>query len=147
MSLTISARKLIESTLPITRTDNDIELLLSRSVQKINTILDMFVASQLPVHILRGTEPNLRYGFAIRNHISNGEEMLNCPALQSNAEAGNKVPPQLYNEIPQRYDALRVESDTAHAHGLDSRKCIHLASRKQIGDAILRFEDRSILHK
>lgn len=107
----------------------------------------MFVASQLPVHILRGTEPNLRYGFAIRNHISKGGEMLKCPAQQANAEAINKEQQQLYNEIPQRYDALRAESDTAHTYDLDSRKCIHLASRKQIGDAIIRFEDRSILHK
>ncbi|XP_050331692.1 chondroitin sulfate glucuronyltransferase [Bactrocera neohumeralis] len=144
----VQARKLIESTLPITRTDNDIELLLSRSDHNINTILDMFVASQLSVHILRGTEPNLRYGYAIRNHISKGGEVPTCPALQANiAVSRNKEQQELYNEIPQRYDALRAERDTAHAYGLDSRKCIHLASRKQIGDAIIRFEDRSILHK
>ncbi|XP_054728501.1 chondroitin sulfate synthase 2 [Anastrepha obliqua] len=137
----VQARKLIESTLPITRSDNDIEQLLSRTDQTITTILDMFVASQLPVHILRGTEPNLRYGNEIRNYINSGGNILKCPALDDGAH-------RLSNEIPQRYDALRPEVDTANDEaGLHSRKCIHLASRKQIGDAIIRYEDRSILHK
>lgn len=134
---------MIESTLPITRSDNDIEQLLGRTDQTITTILDMFVASQLPVHILRGTEPNLRYGNAIRSHFTSGGGILKCPALREDKKVYH-----ISNEIPQRYDALRPESDKASGMAdLQSRKCIHLASRKQIGDAIIRFEDRSILHK
>ncbi|XP_036318261.1 chondroitin sulfate synthase 2 [Rhagoletis pomonella] len=140
----VQARKMIESTLPITRSDNDIEQLLARTDQTITTILDMFVASKLPVHILRGTEPNLRYGIAIRSHTNSGGDILKCPALREY----NKLY-HISNEIPQRYDAAQPESDTTAdtAADMQRRKCIHLASRKQIGDAIIRFEDRSILHK
>ncbi|XP_067641381.1 chondroitin sulfate glucuronyltransferase [Eurosta solidaginis] len=146
----VQARKMIETALPITRTDNDIEQLITRSDHTFTTILDMFVASQLPIHILRGTEPNLRYGNAIRNYINNGGNLLKCPAARAD---DNKSYHAIYNEIPQRYDALRPEnerttlSNNKNSRNWSKRKCIHLASRKQIGDAIIRYEDRSILHK
>uniref|UniRef100_W8B6G0 Hexosyltransferase n=2 Tax=Ceratitis capitata TaxID=7213 RepID=W8B6G0_CERCA len=145
----VQARQRLESTLPITRSDNDIEQLLSHPNQKINTVLDMFVASQLPLHILRGTEPNLRYGNAIRHYINNGGKILKCPALEKDDVTSNAEQPHISNEIPQRYDAQRADTgdNTQAPTGLDSHKCIHLASRKQIGDAIIRYEDRSILHK
>lgn len=98
------------------RSDLDIEqLLLSTSkprTSKIDSILDMFVAAQHTVHILRAVEPHLRFGLDVRNHLARG----------------GSLPPTL----PQ---------------SCGGQHCIHLASRKQIGDAIIRYEDKSILQK
>ncbi|TDG41640.1 hypothetical protein AWZ03_011938 [Drosophila navojoa] len=113
----VQARKLLDPLgLPIMRSDLDIDqLLLATSkprTSKIESILDMFVAAQHTVHILRAVEPHLRFGLDVRNHLARG----------------GSLPPTL----PQ---------------SCGGQHCIHLASRKQIGDAIIRYEDKSILQK
>ncbi|ALC48759.1 CG43313 [Drosophila busckii] len=109
----VAARKLMDPLgLPIIRNDQDIEELLQSTKRPagIESILDMFVAAQHSVHILRAIEPHLRFGLAVRKHLGRG----------------GTLPPSC---------------------GATASQCIHLASRKQIGDAIIRYEDRSILHK
>ncbi|KAH8314021.1 hypothetical protein KR067_012828 [Drosophila pandora] len=115
----VQARKLLHPQgLPIIRSDLDIDQLLMPTEGPdtrpagVESILDMFVAAQHSVHILRGVEPNLRFGQDVRNYLARG----------------GTLPP----EVPER---------------CGREKCIHLASRKQIGDAIIRYEDKSILHK
>lgn len=78
---------------------------------EIKSIVDMFVASYAPVHILRGVEPNLRLGQRIKYFFdqSPAPEVPKCPA---------------------------ISTDHSNKH------CISLAARKQIGDAILRYQDR-----
>jgi len=78
----------------------------------VESILDMFVAAQHSVHILRAVEPHLRFGLDVRNHLARGG--------------------QLPMPLPK---------------SCGREQCIHLASRKQIGDAIIRYEDKSILQK
>ncbi|XP_055842343.1 chondroitin sulfate glucuronyltransferase [Episyrphus balteatus] len=142
----VQARKKLEDTVPIVHNDNDIELLLNRADKTINTILDIFVGAQLPIHILRGVEPNLRYGTAIKNFLETTSDIPKCPAYssldnnnnnKSNTNQNNNVN-NYSNEIPLRSDNL------SSSNSLSSKKCIHLASRKQIGDSIIRFEDKSI---
>lgn len=112
----VEARKKLESIIPIVRNDNDIDSLQHRSDKNINNVLDMFVAAQLPVHILRAVEPNLRFGEAIRRYFENKDAMIpKCPLHEFNGD-----------------DSLRRTNEN----------CIHLASRKQIGDAIIRFRDK-----
>ncbi|KAH8400297.1 hypothetical protein KR215_009986 [Drosophila sulfurigaster] len=111
----VQARKLMAPLgLPIMHTDLDIEQLL-QSPQRpagVESILDMFVAAQHTVHILRAVEPHLRFGLDVRQHLARGGEL--------------PMP------LPSR---------------CGREQCIHLASRKQIGDAIIRYEDKSILQK
>lgn len=111
----VQARKLLDPLgLPIMRSDLDIEQLL-QSPQRpsgVESILDMFVAAQHSVHILRAVEPHLRFGLDVRNHLARGG--------------------QLPMPLPKT---------------CGREQCIHLASRKQIGDAIIRYEDKSILQK
>ncbi|EDW62593.2 chondroitin sulfate synthase 2 [Drosophila virilis] len=113
----VQARKLLDHLgLPIMRSDLDIEQLLLQAPQRpagVESILDMFVAAQHTVHILRAVEPHLRFGLAVRSHLARG----------------GSLPP------------------TLPADGCGRQQCIHLASRKQIGDAIIRYEDKSILQK
>ncbi|XP_034659870.1 chondroitin sulfate glucuronyltransferase [Drosophila subobscura] len=115
----VQARKLLHPQgLPIIRSDLDIDQLLEPAPQSqsrpegVESILDMFVAAQHSVHILRGVEPNLRFGLDVRNHLGRG------------------------GMLPEQLPEL-----------CGREQCIHLASRKQIGDAIIRYEDKSILHK
>lgn len=127
--------------IPITRTDGDIGRTIRNVVQEysnenndqnspnsnsshqqIHNILEMFIVSQLPVHILRGVEPNLRHGGAIKQYFNEN----------INRNGGEK------RIIPQCPFANSANAE-------DSQKCIHLASRKQIGDAIIRYEDQSII--
>ena len=139
------ARKSIEPLLPIIRSDNDIEQLLAQAPAHINTILDMFVASKLSVHALRGVEPNLRYGIAIRNFMENINNMSDIPQCSSGFSEAASI----------NINSRRGDTEAQNAeNGLDTinnsfskRKCIHLASRKQIGDAIIRYEDKSIINK
>ncbi|KNC21336.1 hypothetical protein FF38_06644 [Lucilia cuprina] len=110
----------------------------------------MFVSSQLPVHMLRGVEPNLRYGTAIKNFIDKNYENNN---IDNN---NNNIPKCMLNDDEQNsidtadYDTNRRSgaSDSRSSRIEQHRhKCIHLASRKQIGDSIIRYEDKSIIHK
>ncbi|KAH8396317.1 hypothetical protein KR222_008113 [Zaprionus bogoriensis] len=111
----VQARKLMDTKgLPIMRSDLDIEQLLHAPQRPagVESILDMFVAAQHSVHILRAVEPHLRFGLDVRSYLGRGGALptplpVNCGRTQ----------------------------------------CIHLASRKQIGDAIIRYEDKSILQK
>uniref|UniRef100_A0A1A9VC24 Hexosyltransferase n=1 Tax=Glossina austeni TaxID=7395 RepID=A0A1A9VC24_GLOAU len=134
----VQARKLVETSLPIMRMDTDIERLFTRADKSINNILDMFVSSKLSVHILRGVEPNLRYGGGIRHFVDkqrreNGNSLTlpKCLAATSDVSDRNSNSKSLPEPLI----------------GSSQRKCIHLASRKQIGDAIIRYEDKSIIHK
>lgn len=147
MFFLLPARKLVETSLPITRTDLDIEQLLARADKTINNILDMFVSSQLPVHMLRGVEPNLRYGTAIKNFIEKNYE--------SNYDNTNN---NNYNNIPKCILINEHKNENTQEDKINGRrtsddrmkqrhKCLHLASRKQIGDSIIRYEDKSIIHK
>lgn len=105
-----------------------------RVPKQYNNILDMFVSSKLPVHILRGIEPNLRFGVAIRNFIENINNMADIPQCNSGVTLSESLD-NGHDRNPDEYN------------GLLKRKCIHLASRKQIGDAIIRYEDKSIINK
>lgn len=101
----------MESLVPIVRTDNDIESILSRADQSINGIIDLFIkAGTIGVHVMRAIEPNLRFGAAIRNHLNRTERIPHC-------EYRNTM---LY------------------------RKCVRLASKKQIGDVIIKYQDSII---
>ncbi|KAL7744560.1 hypothetical protein ACLKA6_017077 [Drosophila palustris] len=113
----VQARKLLDPLgLPIMRSDLDIEQLLQSALRPsgVESILDMFVAAQHTVHILRAVEPHLRFGLDVRNHLARGGKLPMPMPLSSSC---------------------------------GREQCIHLASRKQIGDAIIRYEDKSILHK
>ncbi|KAI9590041.1 hypothetical protein GQX74_008209 [Glossina fuscipes] len=134
----VQARKLVETSLPIMRMDTDIERLFTRADKSINNILDMFVSSKVSVHILRGVEPNLRYGGGIRHFVDkhrreNGNSLTlpKCLAATSDVSDRNSNSKSLPEPLI----------------GSSQHKCIHLASRKQIGDAIIRYEDKSIIHK
>lgn len=123
--------------LPITRTDADIERTVMKGYRwqnniyngdsnsdldqpKIHNILEMFIVSHLPVHILRGVEPNLRYGGAIKQYFDD-----------LSLSKDGRITPRC--------------SFINSTNNRDFHKCIHLASRKQIGDAIIRYEDQSII--
>ena len=134
-SLSRTARKSLETILPITRSDTDIEQLLQRAPKNLNTILDMFVAAKLPIHILRGVEPNLRFGVSIRNFIESISNMADIPQCMAPGDINN-----------ENADLNAQERWGESAMG-SKRKCIHLASRKQIGDALIRYEDKSIVNK
>ncbi|EDW26981.1 GL16491 [Drosophila persimilis] len=76
----VQARKLLHPQgLPIIRSDLDIDQLLEPASQSrpegVESILDMFVAAQHSVHILRGVEPNLRFGHDVRNHLGRGSTL------------------------------------------------------------------------
>lgn len=107
----ISARKSLQSHVPIILNDNDIEKLSTRADQSITTILDVFVKG-LPkesVHVLRGIEPNLRFGSIIRNYVKKTKDIPLCRYLNTD----------------------------------NVNKCIHIASRKNIGDILVRYEIKS----
>lgn len=113
--ITILARKMLQNQVPIVRSDLDIDGLALRSGKHINNIVDMFVESKLNIHIFRAIEPNVRLGFSFQNFIDYHHEVPKCPFLTG--EEHNNV------------DDERV------------KKCLHVASRKQIGDAIVRYRD------
>lgn len=99
-------RKNIEALVPIVRTDNDIEQIFLRDDQTITNILDVFVKADSDIHIMRAIEPNIRFGRAIRSHLSNVSKVPVCELWGSS----------------------------------ESVKCIRIASKKQIGDAVIRYE-------
>lgn len=96
---------MLESQVPIVRTDNDIELLVNRLDKSVKNILDMFVKSKIPLHVLRGIEPNLRFGTNAKEVIDYTKETPMCPYWNTDS----------------------------------ADQCVHLFSRKQIGDVLIRF--------
>lgn len=95
--------------MPIVRADSDIEQIFQRDDQSITNILDVFVKADSDIHVMRAIEPNIRFGRAIKNHLSMAKAMPVC---------------DLWDTV-------------------DSEKCIRIASKKQIGDAVIRFESKT----
>ncbi|XP_059618028.1 chondroitin sulfate synthase 2 [Phlebotomus argentipes] len=85
----VEARKKLESSVPIVRTDRDIPQLLERPDKTVNTIVDMFIKSQTPVHLLRAVEPNLKFGGALIEHLAKGASSPQC-AYRENLESHGK---------------------------------------------------------
>lgn len=106
----VEVRKKLEPILPIVRNDHDIVNLLGRSAIEVNTVIDMFVKRENSIHILRGIEPNLRFGMTINKYLLKNTEIPQC-AFHDTPEAG---------------------------------KCIKFGSRKQIGAAVLDFEENVV---
>lgn len=79
----VEARKKLEGSIPIVRSDNDIRSLLFRSSRDINSIVDIFTKSQIPIHILRAIEPNLRFGESLSYYLSKVENIPQCLAEDS----------------------------------------------------------------
>lgn len=103
-----AVRKSLEHLVPIVRTDNDIDSVLDRADQSINSIIDLFIKANSGIHVMRAIEPNFRLGStAIQNYMKNSNEMPHC---------------EYWNT--ERSD-----------------KCIRIASRKQIGDALIKYQD------
>lgn len=103
----VSARKSLQSQVPIILSDNDIEKLAVGIDDTINSILDVFIKTRSEsMHVLRAIEPNLRFGTIIRKFINKSKNIPLC---------------QYWN------------TDKAD-------KCIHMASRKNIGDTLVRYE-------
>uniref|UniRef100_A0A7G3AFQ6 Hexosyltransferase n=1 Tax=Lutzomyia longipalpis TaxID=7200 RepID=A0A7G3AFQ6_LUTLO len=65
----VEARKKLESSVPIVRSDRDISQLLERTDKSVNSIVGMFIKSDTPIHLLRAVEPNLKFGGALVNHL------------------------------------------------------------------------------
>lgn len=103
----VEARKKLESVVPIVRSDHDIRSLLFRSSRDVNSIVDIFIKSQIPIHILRAVEPNLRFGESLSQYLLHVDELSECVAD-------------------------------------DSSKCLRLASKKQIGSAVLNYEEKIV---
>lgn len=98
----------MESLVPIVRFDSQIEHLLNRDDQSIANILDLFIKSNTGIHIMRGIEPNLRFGRFLRNHLN------------------------VTNSIPK----------CEFRNTVNDSKCVQIASRKQIGDALIKFQSK-----
>jgi chondroitin polymerizing factor len=68
----VDARKRMEDILPIVRSDKDIINLVYDSERKsgqLANIMDMFVKSGMEIHVLRGIEPNLKFGHGLKNFL------------------------------------------------------------------------------
>ena len=72
----ILARKKLESFVPIVRKDADIVNLLARRYQDVTRVLDIFIRAQTSVHLLRATEPMLRFGKGLAEFLENNHEEL-----------------------------------------------------------------------
>ncbi|XP_055614160.1 chondroitin sulfate glucuronyltransferase [Uranotaenia lowii] len=77
----VEARKALEQQLPIVRSDRDIINLVNYTEdQGIRNIADLFVrASGTKIHMLRGIEPNLRFGRVMENFLATdieGEQLM-----------------------------------------------------------------------
>lgn len=77
--VTIAARKKLEASVPIIRSDKDIPLLWSRGNKAVATVLDVFVKAQTAVHVLRAVEPNLRFGEQVANYLMRHQQLPQCP--------------------------------------------------------------------
>jgi len=109
----VDARKKLELVLPIVRSDKDILDLLTTKNNKIKTIIDLFIKSDNPIHVLRAIEPNLRFGDGLNNFLEINDNLPICPYRDNNNNEEND------------------ESD----------KCIRIGSKKLIGDALVHYEE------
>lgn len=105
-----SARKKIESSVPIVRKDADIINLRSRELQQVKNVLDIFIYAKTSVHILRAVEPTLRFGINLDKFL-------------------------------QRFDDRPLPKCEYLNTTLDWR-CVDMASRKQLGEALAAIDDR-----
>lgn len=80
-----SARKKLEAFVPIVKKDLDIISLQSRQYQDVESIIDIFVRAQTPVHILRAVEPTLRLGMHLDKFLDNmsGQALPKCQFLNT----------------------------------------------------------------
>lgn len=101
------ARKNLEQSIPIIRSDNDIENIITRADQSIVGIVDLFIKADTGIHVMRAVEPNLRFGAAIRNHLNRTKYIPQC----------------------EYWNTSQVD------------KCTRIASRKQIGDALVKYQE------
>jgi hypothetical protein len=111
----VDARKKLENEIPIVHTDHDIVNLMNLTSVSVK-IVDLFLQSDLPgVHVLRAVEPNLRFGLALQNYLTE----------QQPAAVGQNVHiPVCQYKNTQNYE-----------------KCIKYGSRKQLGEAIVMYGD------
>ncbi|XP_055531005.1 chondroitin sulfate synthase 2 [Wyeomyia smithii] len=75
----VEARKLLEQKLPIVLSDRDIGNLVNytqetSAVDRIENVVELFVKADSKIHVLRGIEPNLRFGRALENFLSHDPE-------------------------------------------------------------------------
>jgi Chondroitin N-acetylgalactosaminyltransferase len=104
----VDARKRMESEIPIVHNDHDIVGLMNRTSASMNVrIVDLFLQPDMPVHVLRAVEPNLRLGLALQSHLDQ-------------QQAGNVHIPVCQYRNTANYE-----------------QCIKYGSRKQIGEAIV----------
>lgn len=107
------ARKSLRHRVPIVLSDNDIPALLDASTSGtqaapgVRDVVDLFVAAQSAVHMLRAIEPQLRHGARLRRVAVAAAELAVCPL----------------------------------AGGQRNEQCVHVAARKHVGDALVRWED------
>lgn len=112
------ARKSLRHRVPIVLSDNDIPALLDASTSGtqaapgVRDVVDLFVAAQSAVHMLRAIEPQLRHGARLRRVAA---------ATGAAAAAELAVCPL--------------------AGGQRNEQCVHVAARKHVGDALVRWED------
>lgn len=108
--VSFTARKKLEAFVPIVRKDADIVNLQSRQYKDIHRVLDIFIRAQTSVHLLRAVEPTLRFGIGL-------EKFLHNISGQSQS-------------LP-KCEFLNTSMDW---------KCINLASRRQLGEAIVAMD-------
>lgn len=102
--------------MPIVRSDNDIETLMTTSDPAVRHVVDLFVSARSAVHILRAIEPQLRLGAVIRRTLTNLRPDENIP------------------RCPFADDEINDDGD-------QEQRCVHLASRKQIGDVLVKMDE------
>jgi hypothetical protein len=84
----ISARKKLETFVPIVRKDADIINLQSRQHQDVTRVIDIFVRAKTQVHILRAVEPTLHFGVYLNNLLERfqGKMMPKCQFLNTSLD-------------------------------------------------------------
>uniref|UniRef100_A0A1L8E3H9 Hexosyltransferase n=1 Tax=Nyssomyia neivai TaxID=330878 RepID=A0A1L8E3H9_9DIPT len=90
----VEARKMLDSSVPIIRTDKDILQLLNRADKNVNSIMDMFIRSGSSIHVLRAVEPNLKFG----------------DALSTQLEVATTIPKCIYHNNDKYWKCIRIGS-------------------------------------
>lgn len=78
-TLPFAARKRLESSVPIIRSDKDIPMLWNRTDKSVETVLDVFLKAKTAVHVLRAVEPNMRLGEQVANYLMRHQQLPQCP--------------------------------------------------------------------